>query len=485
MTKKVFHKYVVLHLFLFFYFVFYGQELPELQGSGGQKDIYITLDVSGSMTIGGNQYKYLLGSYAAQVIQYINDDSNVKIIVGAEPSSIDQIKNRLISRKANNTEIQDIRKLNEIFHPEPDKNYSIIIIGDGAWEGSEEPTDRFIKLIDKQNVNVTFLQTLTKREHENTIFRNLINNYAKIYTTRTPGQLINSLDSIIEEVSGVSALENNEYKLIKGRCVVFVPDIDLNKIKLLYQNNGTGTLLPNIVSVTVNGRKINNVRKIGMATNKSICHRSMARYKMSSVIYKIIQKINAGDTVKLCFDRDIDKQFLKLYPIHNNFIDKNGIGIAESNNSKTEGNIYYICNKKDRADILVKINNTKFLPKLIARSDLYIRIAGESKKYPLQYLANDKLFKATIPVSSDKTIFWVEGEIGYTRWRSPNKIIERDKNLCKPKKNPPKFLGRFKVTQKIYRRNGYCIMSKTALIVIDKQTGKKLNPGDFRSFNKS
>ena len=134
------------------------------------KCVYITLDVSGSMT--GD--KYLLANYTAQMIVTLcDDDDDVFMIVTGDKKHLNKEKDplRLLQvpmsdiyttfreRHNSNDEIEDIGTFNDSYTPSRDKQDWLFIIGDGDWSNAHDIQRKFKKIVNKGTLNVCYLQT--------------------------------------------------------------------------------------------------------------------------------------------------------------------------------------------------------------------------------------------------------------------------------------------------------------------------------------
>ncbi len=398
------------------------------------KTIYITLDISGSM----HNQKYEYGNYGAQVISAMNTDNEVVLIVGYKNISISgkkglskiQKDDSAIGDRNYGTEIADIMLFNEVFDPNK-KNQEIFIIGDGDWNRVKEIEDAFKKHVDKGNLRVTFLATLTDLNFEYNFEKYLKEiNTGKIYKTDSDKLVIQKVNTIVEEITGVSGFPKK--KIDKdGKCLTFSPELNIKEVVFMYQDNKGLNAIPKIINVEIAGAS-SKIELLGQPSTESF---QSYGGLVSSNIYKLRKKINAGTNVKVCFDKKIDLNKLKIFPVTDIAISSLGIVVADSDVVDIDLNTKGVCKNNEEAIVQIGFDqaSNEVANKVLQRTK--VTIISEGKTYKAKY--NNGLFEATIPLTGETTTYRVESELkGYFRINSGQKSIVKSA-ACKPVE-PPK-----------------------------------------------
>lgn len=437
------------------------------------KTIYITLDVSGSMGV-NNKYEY--ANYASQVIALLNKDKKVVLIIGARPIDISgkngykKIQRYFSFRR---TQIDDIDAFNRIFDPSK-PNQEIFIIGDGIWGRDKRIEREFVRNVESGNLRVTFLETLESKDEE-TDFEKFLRskNIGKIYKTDSSKDLIESINTIVEEISGVKNLPRDEYK-VEGNCLRFKLLLNAKYILFMYQDAARLKALPKIRSVKVDGKE-KDVVLLGRPTTETFAGR---RARMSSLIYKLDKPVKAGSEVVVCFDKPFDPAKLKIFPAMDAEI--GGIRIA-TDNTKTkqiDANTVAVCEKENRARIEINVTQDghALTPEALKRTEIYIWADG--RKYKAEYNASKGVFEAVIPLKSIETTYSIESIIGYKRINSGQKKIIKTKD-CEPLIPPLETQELPEQTAGILRLKDAGCDETFRVQILDEKTKMVLDPSQF------
>lgn len=436
-----------------------------------QKQIYITLDASGSM----RSQKYEYANYGAQMIQVLNQEHNVTLITKAQEQRMkgkNAYKKIQNNYRRHNAEVQDVAIFTQLFNPNI-RNQELFIIGDGHWGGTNEKIKNDLsECINSGNLRVTFLEVLNNIR-EISLFEQFLedNNLAKIYKTDNNKTLASNINTIVEEITGVSSLDKDKIFHNKN-CLRIVPDVNVKKVFFLYQDAIKTAQLPKINEITIDYNKISANLLGEPSTEKFLEFGGL----ISSRVYEIDEQIAGGTAINICFDKDIDINKIKIFPITDielsNFtlemeaggvkiIDENSIGVC-ADNEKAVVKIDF----KDQNGKVTEgnIKNTKVV------------VISNGKKYKAQY--ENGVFEAEIPLSEigNETTYRVESELkGYFRRNSGEKKIvkipdcERDKS---PIIKPMESIGTLSLDQ-INRKE------KIILTLVDEETKEPLNPRIF------
>lgn len=461
MTKKQ----LILLLFLFLKPLFIAAQGP----------IYITLDVSPSMT--GTRYN--LANYSAQTLAVLNQNRNIVFVVNSETYEINN-DYKQIQKRMNEfggfkySEIWDIDKLNAIVKPKT-LNQDVFIIGDGYWAEDKLTYDNFTKIVNSGNVKAVFLETISSKL-EVSSFENYFHgsDIGKIYKVTSTEEIINAINQITEEITGVSAIPTNRLLAVDD-CVSFTTEMTVNNMKLMVQASSKLSDLPKIASISVNGKML-NFNELGSPTNEGFAHRMMGL--MSSGIYEVTSKIPSGSKIEICFDKAIDPNLLKIYPIVEAEIGNFNLAIQNGQITQIDDNTYGICKENNTTEIFFEINQkeNQIPEELLKKTD--VKVISDHKTYHAVY--SDGVFSVSIPTVKNTTTYTIESELkGYFRKVSGQKKIVKTDN-CKPPP-PPKleplpmqYLHFGEISLDNLLREG-----RISSRIVDEQTGEPISPEYF------
>lgn len=460
MTRKYF-----LLILLFFY--------PLINFA--QSPIYITLDVSPSMT--GTRYN--LGNYSAQTLAILNQDRKVIFVVNSE---LYNIQNNLkpIQKDMNDfggfiySEIGDINKLNQIIDTKI-TDQDVFIIGDGYWHKNVDIYSEFSKIIGSGNVKAVFLETITLKTATSSFEKYFESEQlGKIYKVTSTEEIIDAINLITEEITGVSAIPVRQL-VADEDCVSFTSEMAVGNMKIMYQDSKTLSELPKITSIIANGKKL-NFTELGTPTNQDYATEKLGL--MSSGIYEVLSKIPANTKIEFCFDKAINPDNLKIYPIVEAEIGEFNLAIENGNISLIDSNTYGICKDNNSVEIIFEINqkNNQIPESLLRKTD--VKIISDNKTYNAVY--DNGKFRATIPVTKNEISYKIESELkGYFRKSSGLKKIKKTGD-CKPPP-PPKleplpmqYLEFGNISLDNLMREG-----RISSRIIDEQTREPISPKFF------
>lgn len=447
-------KYILLILWVLI--TFHSLSLVAAQ----QKTIYITLDVSGSMS----GAKYDLANYSVQVISVLNNKNKVNFIVLGNTIELSG-KNKYETIHLNINDISKLSKpnsfpyleeigsigvFNSIFDPKK-QFQEIFIIGDGIWQDEKVIKNDFLKNVSTGNLRTTFLETLTDSKSETTEFELLLknNNIGKIYKVDSNISIITAINTIAEEITGVSSIPATDLTQ-SSNCLSFTPEMDVLSFMILYQDGSMLKKIPTISSIENNGTKL-SFTNLGNPSNEKF--QSNSGGLMSSRVYEVNSKISAGSGINICFSDKININKLRVFPIVDVAFGNMGIGSVTGKTKPISANSTGVCKDNNTAEIVVDFNQgtTKLSGGSIKKTKVIVISNGNS--YPA--LFESGVFKAKIPLAGDTTTYQVESELkGYFRLNSGIRSIV--KTECEPveetkppirRKLPPLDMGSITLDQ--------------------------------------
>lgn len=383
----------------------------------GQKQIYITLDVSGSM----NNQKYEYATYGAQIIQILNKKNQVTLISGGnkrEMKGVNAYKKIQKKIKLYNNELEDVIIFSEIFNPDT-KNQELFIIGDGFWGGNTPEIQKsFIKCFNSGNLRITFLEILNNKTDVSPYELFLKdNNLAKIYKTDNDANLTQNINTIVEEITGVSSLDVTKIKVEKS-CVTIQPEVNIKKVIVLYQDNSELKNLPKVKKVTIDGIQYNADLVGEPSTEKYQRHGGL----ISSKVYEVKEQIAGGTPINLCFNKNIDVSKLRIFPITDIQLGNLAIDIESGKAKRIDENSIGVCEDNTTASVKVDFRDESGVVTGGAIKDTKVTIISNGKKYKATFKSGN--FVATIPLTGRITSYRVESELkGYFRRNSGEKKI--------------------------------------------------------------
>jgi hypothetical protein len=437
-----------------------------------KRTIYITLDISGSM----NGSKYNLANYGMQVLSVLNNNENVVLIISANPRKLKESSYLNLQKgtskigSTNRTEIEDIHSFNQEFS-KSESDQEIFIIGDGNWWDNEEILNQFYENVSTGNIRVTFLEMLNNKKEEMMFEKFLIDKkIGKIFKVESTRDIIESINTITEEITGVSAIPSAKLKENK-LCLSFTNELGLKNIKFVYQDNAVLSAIPDVLSINVNGQSV-KFNNLGNPSNEKLTKSSDM---MSSRIYDLTHNIPLGSKIEICFNKNFQKDKFKIYPVTE--IEISGLSmksISGSEITQIDDHTVGVCKNDKHGEVSFQViqKGTSLPTDILEKVEVFIHSNGKKYKAKL----NNGQFSAQIPLTGDTTFYTVESELkGYFKKNSGiNKIIKTDKCFEKPssQKIPPMLFGSIQLSQLI--RNG-----KISGQLVDENSGSSLNPKLF------
>jgi len=451
-----------------------------------QKTIYITLDVSGSM----NGAKYDLANYSVQVISVLNNKNKVNFIVLGNTimlSETDKYKTIHLNRSSitrlgkpdtklsyHAMEIGTIDVFNSLFDKN-DPSQEIFIIGDGYWNDDKEIKKNFLQHASTGNLRTTFLEILHNSE-ETTDFELFLkdNGIGKIYKVDSNNSIITAINTIAEEITGVSSFPATEF-IQTSNCISFNPEMEILSLLILYQDGTPLNKIPSITSIENNGYEL-SFTNLGNPSNEKFQTRDGGL--MSSRVYEVNTKMSAGSNISICFSDKIDLKKLRIFPVVDVQFGNVGIGAVVGKTKQISANSTGVCRDNETAEINIEFSQgtTKLSSGSIKNTT--VTVISDGKSYPAKF--DNGVFKAEIPLVGETTNYQIESEMkGYFRLNSGVKSIV--KTECEPvdydvplekTKLPAIDLGSITLDE-------FCRDGKITVQIVDSITNKSLDPTLF------
>ena len=413
------------------------------------KRIYVTLDVSGSMT--GN--KYALANYTTQMIVTLcDDDDDVYMIVygvaenlskkSSPLSTIQKPMNDLKFGKPktvnSDSEFGDIIGFNRIYHASADKQDWLFIIGDGEW-GTMSPyfksdREKFSDIIKSGTVNICYLQTKHSLKDGDSDFTDFLSQFGVVDMAKSdinPQTIKDGCDHFARKILGFS---ETPLALTKSgsNCISIKTEMPLNGFYLVYQDAATPNKLPKIETATSDGQALKATLR-GTPTTKPL-QTYLNEVDLSGRVYwvKGSNSIQANKEIQVCFDKAINLDNVRVYPV----VEDVGFGslICTTEGGKLkylDSQSYAICKDESKARVRIELNgkSSKKIPEALLRKTKVV-IKANNKDYPAKF--NNGGFECDIDLFNEETQYYAECDCpGYFKRVTPiSKIIKSDD--CEP-----------------------------------------------------
>lgn len=431
-------RYLLVFLFILSVFPLFAQQA---------KRVYVTLDVSGSMT--GN--KYVLANYTTQMIVTLcDDDDEVNMIIYGVGENLSKKSSPLkVIQKPMNvimfgkpkrvySEFDDIIGFNRIYHASADKQDWLFIIGDGEWSTMspdfKSDREKFSKIIKSGTVNVCYLQTTHSLKDVDSDFTVFLSQFGVVDMAKSdinPQTIKDGCDHFARKILGFS---ETPLKLTKSgsNCISIKTEMPLNGFYLVYQDATTPNKLPKIDEATAEGQSLKAILK-GTPTTQPL-KASMDEIDLSGHVYwvKGSSSIQANKEIQVCFDKAINLANVKVYPIVNDVGFGSMIFTTAGGKLKyLDSQSYAICKDESKARVRIELNgkSSNKLPNALLRKTKVV-IKANNKVYPAKL--NNGGFECDIDLLNEETQYYAECDCpGYFKRVTPiSKIIKSDD--CEP-----------------------------------------------------
>lgn len=411
----------------------------------GQKKIYITLDVSGSMT--GD--KYSLANYTAQMISVLCDNDEVTMIICEAKKISGKNAYKKLHRSINaisqncSSQISDIETFNKLFDPNSKMEQWLFIIGDGIWgtEGYKDLTNDFKVIVNSGKINICYLQTGTVLNENNdfTVFLQSLKIIDILKSSTDPETIIESCNKIASKILGISTT-SLQVKKDSRQCAKVESLLPTKQFIAIYQDEAEVEFLPVLSSVKY-GEKVIGVNLKGSPSTEPLLDGD-ANKLLSSHIWEVNAKdtIPANTPLLFCFDKGIDIKKLKIFPVFENLkLNIDGLGLQSGFVKEINETTNSVCKDEETATVTVSLSddNGQALPeKILEMTNVTVYSNNNSYKATLK----NGVFECDIPLTADTVMFYSQCECpGYFIRTSPINTIIRELE-CNPEDLPVETL---------------------------------------------
>ena len=415
------------------------------------KRVYITLDVSGSMS--GN--KYALANYTTQMIVTLCDESDeVSLIVVGKENKLTQKKeplkllqhplayspeNPLIPNGSNlDDEIRDILVFNSLYKPSKTKQDWVFIIGDGVWHDAcavnyDEAIKGLEKNVESGPLNVCYLQT-GQSLIENNDFTKDVASMGVVDIGKSsiePQTIIDGCNHFARKILGFSDVPlkvNREGK----RCVTIKAELPLSELYLVYQDEVVPTQLPNVNQAKWGENDLSVVLK-GTPSTIPTKKGGEVIVDLSGNVWHLKSNgiIPAKTEIKVCFDKDIDLNKVTVYPLIKE-VEFRAVGLTLNNGKlkQLDSKTYSICRDESKAIVRVEVSGQSkdSIPESMLKATKVV-VKSDNKEYEAVYKGGS--FECEIDLDGEETLYYSECDCpGYFKRVTPiSKIVKGD---CEP-----------------------------------------------------
>ena len=410
------------------------------------KRVYITLDVSGSMT--GD--KYILANYTTQMIVTLcDDDDEVYLIVYGKEKCLSKERDPLrpIQKPMEKirfglplstiSQFEDIQGFNDVYKPSASKQDWLFIIGDGYWstEADEYSKDckKFQNTVKNGDLNVCYLQTCsTLSEHSDfTIFVESIGVIDIGKSDTNPKTIMKECDHFAKKILGFSDVALNTNKVGK-QCLSIKAEMPISEFILVYQDKVAPNRLPNVDGVSSDGKAL-KVKLKGTPTTIPV--QGGFVMELSGNVWRVRSDspIPANTEIEVCFDKSIDLGNVSIYPIVEN-VEFGCIGFTPENSKlkQLNSNTFSICRDENSAKIRVELSEESKtnLPEELLKKTVVV-VKANNKEYKAKYKEGG--FECEIDLQDEETQYYAECDCpGYFKRVTP--IVTIVKGDCEPVK---------------------------------------------------
>ena len=411
------------------------------------KRVYITLDVSGSMS--GD--KYSLANYTTQMIVALCDDedevslflegsegrlSDMKAPLSFIQKKMGQLKFNTVSNHFG-TQFGDIQGFNAVYKPSKNQQDWLFIIGDGVWftesPAFEQDKNKFKETVESGTLNVCYLQTGDRLDEDNDFTRFArtlgVIDIAKSSTqTKT---ILDGCDHFAKKILGFSEA-SLDIRKDGSNSIKIVAELPVRSFILVYQDEVVPGELPKIVGAEAGGKSL-DVEYRGTPTTTPVKNSSLARNLSGNVWRLKVQKaIPANTEVLVEFDKKVDTKKVNIYPIVEE-LEFGSIGFLPNGNGliQVDDQTLGICLDEKRALVRIELNEEckASLPeKLLKKTEVVVK--ANNKDYKAKY--KDGGFECIIDLNDKKTQYYAECDCpGYFKRVTPIMTIVKSEEHCR------------------------------------------------------
>lgn len=426
------------------------------------KRVYITLDVSGSMS--GD--KYSLANYTTQMIVALCDDEDeVSLFLEGCEGRLSDMKSPLnfIQKKmgllnfnsvSNNPGVQfgtqfgDIQGFNAVYKPSKNQQDWLFIIGDGVWftesPAFEQDKNKFKSTVESGLLNVCYLQTGDKMDEDND-FTQFARTMGVIDIAKSSTQtktILDGCDHFAKKILGFSEV-SLDIRKDDANSIKLEAELPIKSFILLYQDEVAPEGLPKIVSAKA-GEKSLDVEHKGTPTTTPVKNLPQAR-NLSGNVWKLKGRkvIPANTEILVEFDRKVDTKKVNIYPVVEE-IEFGSIGLTPQGGGlvKVDDKTFGICLDEKTALVRIELNEeckTNLPENLLKKTNVVVK--ANNKDYKAKY--KDGGFECIIDLKDERTQYYAECDCpGYFKRVTPIMTIVKDKEHCQPVEPPAPAVNR-------------------------------------------
>lgn len=335
------------------------------------KRVIITLDVSGSME--GN--KYVMANYTAQLLSVFCDDTDVVTLYYlnakhdlSKDKGYQQLHKsfeQLPEKKKTYHEVADLKQLMADYHPDPQYQDWLFIIGDGDWDwkGARSEYDQVIssfeQFVKTNQINVCYLQTGNTLDQDYAFTRHLhhlANSRTEIRRSDTTAASV--LGNCTYFANRILGFSNSPIRMdnIDDSHVSFRSEFPLQRFLLLCQSNNLTTNDIQLESVSSGGQELSAQLK-GNPTTKPLVKQGQPYLNGAVWEVKGDQPIPADQEVRLQFNGKVEKDGLVVYPYVDMRMDLRPRTVANETLPEWESNLFDLCWKENKVKVVLRLTD--------------------------------------------------------------------------------------------------------------------------------
>ena len=461
------------------------------------KQVYITLDVSGSMY--GD--KYVLANYTTQmIVSLCNEADDIHMIIYGQEKNLSKESNPLavIQKPLNKldfgkpssrtSQFDDIVGFNQVYKPSKDKEDWLFIIGDGEWflhTGSHRYDDDLVKfqdIVKSGNLNVCYLQTGTSLSEQNefTTYADGLGLVDIRKSSTDPKTIQAGCDYFAKKILGFS---DTTFDIQKdgSKAIKIQAELPIKEFLLVYQDEVNPDQLPNMLTARVNGNLL-NIQHKGTPTTRPVRDSSNNK-KLSGHVWRIQANgvIPANAEIEIAFDKDVNTSKFNIYPVVDE-IDFGTYGLTPVgvNLKQLNDNTFSICRDERTALVYVELSESSrnSIPEQLLKKTKVV-VKANNKDYNAKF--NDGRFEAEIELLQDTTQYYAAVDCpGYFSRVTPIKtIVKGDCEPVTPPTPPEPPIKELKITDLGTMSFQQLKDNPLKVTIVDAETLETLNPNNF------
>lgn len=472
--------------------------LALIASASQDKRVYITLDVSGSMT--GD--KYALANYTSQMIVTLcDDDDEVSMFVygiekklsgNKDPLKAIQKPMRSLdfgSRLSWESQFDDIIGFNKVYKPSKQKQDWLFIIGDGDWatniDSYASDREKFQQTVEGGTLNVCYLQTGftietdISREPDFTRFVRPMGVIDIGKSDTNPQTIKAGCDHFAKKILGFSevslGIKKDGSQGIKVEC-----ELPIKEFIVVYQDEVNPQQLPTITAAQYGSKKM-AVHHKGTPTTQPL-----KDDKVTKTLSGNVWRLKAGETIPaktpvvIVFDKAVSTDKVSIYPLVE-VIRFGSVGLTRVGGGlvQIDDKTFGICLDEKTALVHIGLNEDcrENLPEELLKKTKVV-VKANNKEYPATF--KDGGFEAIIELPEEKTSYYAECDCpGYFSRVTPIQTIVKDKEHCTPPP-PPKPIVKRQETAEFGTMSFDRLMKEPIVGTLhDSETLETLDPEKF------